>query len=144
MSSGPGPAAPLFTLAEVNLVEPDEAHYDSTVENAGANFGISQHLRCWRFEAVPVRCIHPFQLIDDPNDHEGNAKAESIRASMRKGRQMPGVMVAHQPNGQFAYWLFEGRHRFNAAHREAAPSIRAWVAHVGCCGAPAPDLVGQP
>jgi hypothetical protein len=80
-------------------------------------------------------------LIDDPDDHEGHTKAESIRQSFRAGMFIPPVIIIHRPSPDgYAYFLIEGRHRYNAAHRGSTDTIKAWVAHVGCCGGPAADL----
>jgi sugar phosphate isomerase/epimerase len=94
--------------------------------------------RVWRREEIPVGLINPFQLLDDPNDHEGEAKVESIRQACRLGVRLPHVVVLHEPADQeHPCFLIEGRHRYNARHRERLMTIRAFVAHVGCCGGPA-------
>lgn len=130
----------MFTLGQANLLEPDEQHYHSTVENMAALFQVSEDLACWRRENVPVAHIDPFQLIDDPDDLDGEAKVEAIRKAMQEGARMPAVITVHEPDAEFPYFLAEGRHRYNAAHREAAPAIAAWVAHIGCCSGPEADL----
>jgi hypothetical protein len=124
---------------ECNEMLPDH-DYGSTIGNLETQYGISTQLKCWQLEEVPTPQIDPVQLIDDPDDHEGHAKAESIRQSFRTGALVPPVIIIHWPSDdEHPYVLIEGRHRYNAAHRERIGAVTAWVAHIGCCGGPAGD-----
>ena len=137
-----------WSLDALNTEVPDH-HHDSTVENLVTIFEASDYLPCFRKEHVPVASIQEWQLLDDPDDTDGIAKVEGIRRTLRAGRSLPAIVLAHTPNGpRFddgrpgrigAYHLLEGRHRYNAAYQERAPTIFAWVAHVGCCGGPEAD-----
>jgi hypothetical protein len=141
------------SLSELNAEAPDH-HHDSTVENLEGLFGASEALRCFHKEYVAVFDINEALLHDDPDDVEGVAKIESIRLTIRVGVPLPAIVLVHTPTGQSArasspvkgkgfYHLLEGLHRYNAARRERAPQVYAWVAHVGCCGGPAADVVDE-
>lgn len=52
----------------------------------------------------------------------------------------PGAVSRTAPDTRVAALLIEGRHRYNAAYREALGSLFAWVAHLDCCGKPCSDL----
>ncbi len=134
----------------MNAETPDH-HHDSTVENLAGLFGASEDLRCFHKEYVVVTEINEALLHDDPDDVEGEAKIESIRSTIRSGASLPAIVLVHTPTGQSAwasspakgkgfYHPLEGLHRYNAARRERAPRIYAWVAHVGCCGGSAADV----
>lgn len=128
------------SLSTLNAEAPDHDH-GSTVDNLHELYGASEHLACWRKEEVEVGRVDPFQLFDDPDDIEGNSKIESIRATLRSGQSVPAVIIIHHAgNEKYPYWLIEGKHRYNAAHREKLPRINGWVAHISCCGGPAADL----
>ncbi|WP_045747272.1 hypothetical protein [Actinoplanes rectilineatus] len=137
-----------WTLDALNTEVPDH-HHDSTVENLVTIFGASDHLACLRKEDVPVDQIQKWQLLDDPDAVESIAKVEDIRRTLRSGRALPAIVLVHTPDGpRFgdglprrigAYHLLEGMHRYNATYLEQAPTIFAWVAHVGCCGGPEAD-----
>jgi hypothetical protein len=124
---------------ECNEMMPDH-DYGSTIDNLETVYSISTQLRCWQLEGVPTSQIDPGQLIDDPDDNEGHTKAESIRQSFRAGAFIPPVIIIHRPSHDNPYFLIEGRHRYNAAHHEPISRIKAWVAHIGCCGGPSADL----
>lgn len=121
-----------FSLLETNNLIPDH-DIDSTISNS-EGYGIGEGDRRWTLEGVSVVAIDPMQLIDDPADHDGRAKAESIRATFRAGGFVPPVYVLHRPGADYPYFLIEGRHRYNAAHLETITHITAWVGHVDCCG----------
>jgi len=142
-----------WSLTELNAQAPDH-HHDSTVENLAGLYDASEDLTCFLKEHVPVAEINESQLHDDPDDLEGDAKIESIRSTIRAGVPLPAVVVVHTPEGRSRwalpeyrgvgfYHLLEGRHRYNAAHRERTPRLYAWVAHIGCCGGPDADLEGE-
>lgn len=139
-----------WSLTDLNAEVPDH-HHDSTVENLAGIFDASEDLRCFHKEHVPVEEIQKWQLHDDPEDVEGDTKIEDIRRTIRSGIALPAIVLVHTPEGRgpFSwhrergigfYHLLEGRHRYNAAHRERAPRIYAWVAHIGCCGGLEADL----
>ncbi|MFF3869042.1 hypothetical protein [Micromonospora sp. NPDC001898] len=128
------------SLTALNDEMPDHDH-GSTVDNLDHGFQVSEHLECWRKEYVRTGLVHPNQLIDDPDDVDGHMKVESIGETLRAGEPLPAVVLIHQPDERgHPYQLIEGRHRYNAIHREGWPLIFAWVAHVSCCGGPGPDL----
>ena len=126
------------TLEELNAAAPDHDH-GSTVDNLDNLYGVSSELACWHEERVPVDQIDEGQLADDPDDTKSEGKITSIRFSLRNGHPLPPVVLVHHEDAQPPYVLIEGRHRYNAAHRENTPSMAAWVAHIGCCGGPTPD-----
>jgi len=138
-----------WSLSELNAEAPDH-HHDSTVENLAGLAYASDELRCFHKQHVAVPEISEALLHDDPDDVEGDAKIESIRLTIRAGAPLPAVVLVHTPTGQSLwvptargkgfYQLLEGLHRYNAARRERAPHIYAWVAHVGCCGGPTADV----
>ncbi|MBT8224908.1 MAG: ParB N-terminal domain-containing protein [Dactylosporangium sp.] len=114
------------------------------MENLDSLFDATDRLRCFRKEFVPVAEIGRSQLFDDPEDVEGDEKIESIRSTIRSGTGLPAIVVVHvSERRRGPYHLLEGRHRYNAAYRELARSIYAWVAHIECCGGPAADLDGD-
>ena len=128
------------SLNELNDETPDHDHW-STEDNMRDPHAASSDLRCWREEWIHVGEVDPFQLFDDPDDSEGDAKIESIRVTLRSGGSLPAVVTIHHPHqGEHPYYLIEGKHRYNAAFRESAETIFAWVAHLDCCGGPSPDL----
>lgn len=142
-----------WSLTDLNAEAPDH-HHDSTVENLASIFDASDHLRCFHKQYVVVAEIQRSQLHDDPADFLGDTKIEEIRQTIRSGIHLPAVVLVHTPEGRSPfpwlkergigfYLLLEGRHRYNATHREGAHSIFAWVAHVGCCGGPEADLEGE-
>lgn len=106
--------------------------FDSTVGTVRAETGLTEHEPCLTLERIPVARIDPAQLIDDAADDRGHAKVASIRGSIRSGTVLPPVVVIHNPADTFAYFLIEGRHRYNAAHAEHAAGIIAWVVHHDC------------
>lgn len=126
------------SIWELNSSVPDY-DYPSTVDNLRF-FGATQHLRCWRVQDVPVLEIDEYQLNDDPEARESIEKIASIRQSIRSGLPLPPVVTLHRLGERWPYNLIEGRHRFNAAHEERVPTIRAYVAHLGCCGGPNGDF----
>lgn len=121
----------LFSLDETDRLISDH-DYPSTVDNL-ATYGVSATAQCFSLLALPVSEIDTFQLIDDPDDADGWRKVESVRSAIREGRQLPPVYVLHAPGNKYPYYLFEGRHRYNAAHAEEALELLAWVGHVDCC-----------
>lgn len=126
-----------WPLSELNAEAPDY-HHPWTVDNLDVMYGASEHLVCWRKEHVQVELIDPFQLLDDPDDLAGESKVESIRGTLRAGKPLPAVIIVHHPEEEkYPYRVIEGRHRYNAVHREKLPRIFAWVAHLSCCGSPA-------
>lgn len=131
-------AGHFISLSDTQKVVEDD-HYDSTVGNFEDWTGLDEYATVWDIEAVPVGLIDKGQLIDDPDDHWGHEKAESIRRSMRDGTFIPPVFVLHMPNKEWPYWLLEGRHRYNAAHREGVAVIPAWVAHCDSSCLPVSD-----
>ncbi|MGW5434805.1 hypothetical protein ACWET9_48270 [Streptomyces sp. NPDC004059] len=99
---------------------------------------VTENLACWRTEVVAVAEIDRYQLIDDPDDQRGWQKTTLLRSALRQNTPLPSIVLAHStPDDRGCYALLDGRHRFNAAHLESVPLIRAWVAHIGCCGGPA-------
>ena len=134
---------PLWSLQELNDEAPDNDHL-TTVCSLEAMFRVSADLRCWEKMSIPVREIEdPGQLVDpeDPENSEDDAQIEDIRAALREGRRLAAVIIVHDPKDLVhQYWLMEGMHRYNAAHREDTAMIYAWVAHIDCCNGPAPDL----
>jgi hypothetical protein len=129
-----------LSLSVLNEEVPDH-HHGSTVDNLDEIYDVSEDLECWHEEDVKVDQIDPCQLIDDPDDGEGHTKVESIRTTLRVEGWLPAVILIHHPDEKdFPYTLIEGRHRYNATHREGRSHIFAWVAHVACCGGPPPDL----
>lgn len=103
-------------------------------------YGVSVDLPCWLHASIDSAQVDPLQLIDDPDDDEGHAKVERIRAAAARGERMPPVIVIHQPSESvYRYYLIEGRHRYNGAVADQLHLV-AWVAHIDCCGGPAADL----
>jgi hypothetical protein len=133
-----------LSLSETQRVVEDD-HYDSTVENFEAMTDFNEFDEVWEVEAVSVRLIDEGQLIDDPDDHSGHEKAESLRESMRDGRFIPPIFLLHMPEERWPYLLLEGRHRYNAHYREGVDVILAWVAHYECSCEPgnAPPQTGS-
>jgi hypothetical protein len=129
------------TPAALNAEAPDHRH-DSTVDNLGAIYGVSEKLACWRKERVAFTAINEYMLhAHDPEEVEAEAKIESIRETIREGRALPAVVLIHKPDeAPRSYHVLEGLHRYNAAHREQVDRLHAWVAHIGCCGGLSPDL----
>lgn len=126
---------------ECNDYVPDHAHFGSTIDNLAHNYSVSGDLQCWPLGRIDPVQVDPYQLIDDPDDHEGHAKVAAIRTAVASGARMPPVIVVHQPrDAEHPYDLMEGRHRYNAALVDRLPMV-AWVAHIGCCGGPAADLL---
>ncbi|TLS46880.1 hypothetical protein FE633_07210 [Streptomyces montanus] len=104
----------------------------------------TEDLACWRSEVVTVAEIDRYQVIDDPDDHSGWLKVKELSAALRRDALLPPVVLAHTtPDERGSYGLLDGRHRFNAALLESRPLIRAWVAHIGCCGGPDADREGR-
>ncbi|MEN3615443.1 hypothetical protein AAH979_38845 [Plantactinospora sp. ZYX-F-223] len=143
-----------WSLTELNTEAPDH-HHESTVDNLADIYNASESLRCFRKQHVPVPEIQQAMLHDDPEDVQANTKIESIRLAIRSGVTLPGVVLVHNPANRSplprqgrryigSYHLLEGMHRYTAAHREEAPQIYAWVAHLGCCGGPQADLEDEP
>lgn len=143
-----------WSLNALNIEVPDQHHF-STVDNLSSIFNASDSLRCFRKERVLVAEIQKWQLHDDPHDHEGIAKIESIRSALRAGASLPAVVLVHAAsNPPFVlgssdlwlgnYHLLEGLHRYSATCLEQARSIFAWVAHLACCGGPKADLLRTP
>jgi hypothetical protein len=127
------------TLKELNDATPDH-DYGSTVDNLEHLYRVSSQLACWHEERVSVGQIDEGQLADDSDDAEGENKIADIQDALHNGHELPSVVLVHHEHVKQPYVLIEGRHRYNAAHREKSPSMAAWVAHVGCCGGPAPDV----
>lgn len=125
---------------ECNALTPDH-DYGTTIDNLEIQYGVSTDLACWHLESIPTAQIDPSQLIADADDTEGHAKVESIQISLRDGTFVPPVIIIHEsPLSAHPYVLIEGRHRYNAAHRESFSTVSAWVAHLGCCGGTEADL----
>lgn len=124
----------LVSLAMTYHICPDN-DYVSTVSNVEELFGVDDDDRCWEFKAVPMAMVSPFQLADDPDDIEGEAKIEGIRASIRDGVHLAPVFLVHEPEPgtTHPYYLIEGMHRFTARYREESKEILAWVGHFNCC-----------
>lgn len=128
------------SLHELNEEVPDHDHW-STVDNLAVLYSVSDRLACWRKEQVAVGDIGLGFLQDDPNALGAEAKIESIRQTIRDGVPLPAIVLVHGEGGPHAeYGPLEGMHRFNAVYREGVPTVFAWVAHIGCCGGPVPDL----
>ncbi|MFC9949064.1 ParB N-terminal domain-containing protein [Streptomyces prasinus] len=105
---------------------------------------VTENFACWSAEIVPVADIDRYQIIDDPDDQLGWQKTALLQAALRENVTLPPIVLAHStPDDRGRYGLLDGRHRFNAAHLESVPLIRAWVAHIGCCGGPAADHPAQ-
>ena len=64
-------------------------------------------------------------------------RSSSLQQAIRSGEPLPPVYLLHTVSSSHEYYLFEGMHRFTASHRERAEML-AWLAHIGCCGGPAP------
>ena len=77
-----------LSAAECNQLSPD-ADYGSTIDNLEALYATSIELKCWKPESVSMGRIDPGQLLDDPDDVDGDAKVESIRESVRTGAPVP-------------------------------------------------------
>lgn len=121
----------LLSLDDTQRIIPDH-DYPSTADNLHW-YGCDSHDPCFTLQSVAPADIDPGQLIDDPDDHDGWRKVESIRETLRTGGQIPPVYLRHTRGEAHPYYLFEGRHRYNAAHAEAISSLTAWVAHIECC-----------
>lgn len=120
-----------LSLNETQELVPDH-DYVSTADNLSA-YGRESDEPCFQLESVAVDAIEPGQLIDDPDDDAGWAKVASIRGSIQAGVHLPPVYLRHVAGGEHPYYLFEGRHRYNAAHAEGVAALVAWVAHIDCC-----------
>jgi hypothetical protein len=127
--------SPLWSLAELNELEPDDNHYDSTLDNLW-DHRCDEHVPAGRPERAPVAQINPSQLEGEPIAVETLRYIESIQSAIREGMALPHVVVLHDARAEHPYALIEGRHRYNAHFREGAPTIRAFVAHVNRCGRP--------
>lgn len=128
-----------LTAQECDDMVPD-SDFGSTIGTLDAQYRVSTELRCWKLEAIATAAIDPLQLIDDSDDNDGHEKAERLRFEFRARRFVGPVTIVHSAANGYPYGLIEGRHRYNAAHREGLPTMKAWVAHIGCCGGPGPDL----
>ncbi|WP_405464253.1 ParB/RepB/Spo0J family partition protein [Streptomyces griseoaurantiacus] len=112
--------------------------YDQALNVLEEDYRATDTLACWRTEFVAVAKIDRYQIIDDPDDFSGWQKVGELREALRQECLLPPVVLAHTaPDDRGSYGLLDGRHRFNAAHLEGSAYVRAWVAHVGCCGGPA-------
>jgi hypothetical protein len=129
-----------WSLSALNDEVPDH-HHDSTVDNLATIYYASDNLRCFQKEHVPAAEIDSCHLFDDPEDADGDFKIESIRTTIRTGIPLPAIVMIHFSGHEGTpYHVLEGRHRYNACYREQVPRVYAWVAHLGCCGGPTPDL----
>ncbi|MFG2634359.1 ParB N-terminal domain-containing protein [Streptomyces sp. NPDC048362] len=125
------------TLHDLNTEEQCK-DYDQALDVLENVYNASEDLACWRTELAPVADIDSYQIIDDPGDDAGWRKAGALQEALRRNSVLPPIVLAHTaPSARGSYGLLDGRHRFNAAHLEGQPFIRAWVAHIGCCGGPA-------
>lgn len=120
------------SLRRTQELVPDH-DYPSTADNMH-HLGVDEDDACWSLEAVPVKQIDPFQLHDDPDDIDGLKKIASIIETLQRGEGLPPVFVVHRPAAEHPYYLVEGKHRFNALHRDSRLEAVTWVAHDGCCG----------
>jgi hypothetical protein len=122
-----------LSLKLTEQVYPDH-DYPSTADNLW-HYGADEETPCFTLDVVPENRIHPGQLLDDPDATESQAKVESIQDSIQRGDPLPPVYLLHTLRDGHEYYLFEGMHRFTASHRQQA-EVRAWIAHLGCCGGP--------
>ncbi|CAM3325358.1 ParB-like nuclease family protein [Williamsia muralis] len=132
-TDGPEDTLELVSLAMTYRICQDK-DYDSTLSNVEDGYGVSEDAECWEMKAILTSKINPSQLADDSGDARGEAKIEAIRSSIRDGVHLSPVFVIHEPDSDYPYRLIEGRHRYNARHREASKEVLAWVAHFDCCG----------
>ena len=83
-----------WSLDELNNMEPDGGHYESTIEIFGAaaasmnTFGHGDASRT-------VERIEQDQLHDDPADLNGLAKIEAMHVAVRRGDVVPHMVVLH-------------------------------------------------
>ncbi|MEU8929882.1 ParB/RepB/Spo0J family partition protein [Streptomyces sp. NPDC048409] len=125
------------TLRDLNVEEQckDYGQALNVLENV---YNATDELACWRTELAPVAAIDSYQIIDDPDDGAGWRKVGALQEALRRNSVLPPIVLAHTAtSARGGYGLLDGRHRFNAALLEGRSFIRAWVAHVGCCGGPA-------
>jgi hypothetical protein len=122
-----------LSLRQWNELTPIGRDYDAVVELVVCNESDEDAL-CWCPETVPVDEIDRYQLIDDPDDDDGWAKVASFRAAIRDNQVFPPLALQHTPGSERgAFFLFDGRHRFNAAALEQVSKVPAWVMHTSCC-----------
>lgn len=123
-----------LTADQCDALAPDVHHFGSTVGNLEDIYDVSVELRCWLYAPIDPAQVDPIQLIDDPNDDDGHAKFERIRAAVTRHERMPPVIVMHQPNESvYVYSLIEGRHRYTRQQRTS------WTRQRGSHAARAPD-----
>ncbi|MGK5695911.1 ParB/RepB/Spo0J family partition protein [Streptomyces sp. URMC 128] len=128
------------TLAHLHDFEPCK-DYEAVLDALVAMYNSTEALRCWKSEAVPVGEIDRFQIMDDLDDHDGTHRVKRLRATLREGGSVPPVVLVHGLTPDRGnYFLLDGCHRFNAARKEGVANLHAWVAHIGCCGGPSPDM----
>ncbi len=110
------------------------------VDNLYHLYGAGEDEEIWEPKTLSADLIDPSQLINDPDDEEGEAKGEAIRG-VRAGTWTPPLFLMHHTDNAHPFVLIEGMHRYTAAHHEGADTIGAWVAH-SSCGVAATDPIG--
>ncbi|MEV4965639.1 hypothetical protein AB0886_13280 [Streptomyces sp. NPDC024062] len=126
------------TLCDLHAESPCK-DYGEVLDILEGDYSTTEDIACWRTGFVAVEQIDRYQLIDDSDDVSGWRKVTLMRIALRQKATFPPLVLAHSTTSgdRGRYGLLDGRHRFNAAHLEKLPLIRAWVAHIGCCGGPA-------
>lgn len=128
-------ASSLLSLNMTDHLYPDH-DFPSTADNLW-HYGIDEDVPCFSLCTVSSARVDPGQLLDDPDAFESQEKVASLQEAIRSGEPLPPVYLLHTVSSSHEYYLFEGMHRFTASHREQAEML-AWLAHIGCCGGPAP------
>lgn len=130
-----------MTLSELHEKWPCK-DFGTVVDVLAANYRSTEDLACWDRATVATRHIDRSQLIDDPDADDSWRKINSLRLEIRRQKSLPPLVLVHtlQAGGDDYLFLIDGFHRFNAAHLEEASQLSAWVAHIGCCDGPAPDM----
>ena len=128
-------ASSLLSLDLTDQLYPDH-DFPSTADNLW-HYGVDQNVPCFSLCTVSPARVDPGQLLDDPDALESQEKVASLQQAIRSGEPLPPVYLLHTVSSSYEYYLFEGMHRFTASHRERAEML-AWLAHIGCCGGPAP------
>lgn len=128
------------TLAGLHRSEPCK-DYDAVLDNLAVLYSSTAQLRCWKSEVVPVGQIDRVQIMDDLDDHDETQRVKGLRSALRHNDPVPPLVLVHGLTPDRGnYFLLDGCHRFNAAHQEGTERLRAWVAHIDCCGGPSPDM----
>lgn len=130
----------MVPLADLHRAEPCK-DYDAVLDNLAVLYSSTEDLACWKTETVAVGEIDRFQIMDDLDGEDRPQRVKSLRLALRSNAPVPPVVLVHGLTPDRGnYFLLDGCHRFNAAHEEGAADLAAWVAHIGCCGGPSPDM----